>query len=57
MRDSDKGLELLRELAGRRDEPAPPQPFRPLRFYRRRTDPVDRTFMRFEHGGRPRCTS
>ena len=52
-----EGVQMLRQLADRHEPPKPePEPFRPLRYYRRRTDPIHKTYMRFEQGGRPRCT-
>ena len=56
---NDDGLELLRTLLERveqRQHSARPR-FRPLRWRRRRTDPIDRTFMRFGYGSRERCRS
>jgi hypothetical protein len=61
-----ESIQILRELLDLLDPHDPdPEPshkdtcpypaFRPLRYYRRRTDPIDKTYMRFEQGGRPRC--
>ena len=54
---NDEGRALLRQLLERvehEQHAARPQ-FRPLRWRRRRE--THRNYMRFEHGGRPRCTS
>jgi hypothetical protein len=55
MRDSDDAVELLRGLLERSHEPKP-EPFRPLRWRRRRVDSRHRTLMRYEHS-RERCLS
>ena len=58
---NEEGIRMLRKLAGYDEEPPAPKPepprFKPVGYYIRRTDPIDRTYMRYRYSGRPSCTS